>query len=210
MADGLFQTLSLFFARYGYWAIFFGVMLENAGLPVPGETVLLFAGFLAFRGDISLGRAILTGIIAASLGDSLGYCLGRFAGTAFVAKYVRRFKVLSRRFDRAQVHFLRHGHWAVFVGRFITGLRVFAGPLAGIFRMAYLRFLFFNFSGALIWATAVACVGFFFGSSWQDLVAFVGKFHEAVLVVAGVAALAAVIIYFRRRSRGRRATGREA
>jgi LPXTG-motif cell wall-anchored protein len=203
VADAIFQTLTVFFAHYGYWAIFFGVMLENAGLPVPGETVLLFAGFLAYQGDIELWRAILTAIVAASLGDSLGYCLGRFAGTAFVEKYVRRFKVLSGQFDRAHGLFLKHGHWAVFVGRFITGLRVFAGPLAGMFRMAYLRFLFFNFSGALIWASTVGCVGFFFGSSWDELVSFVEKFHQVVLIVLGLALLVALIYYLRRRRKGK-------
>jgi membrane protein DedA with SNARE-associated domain len=203
VADAIFQTLTIFFARYGYWAIFFGVMLENAGLPVPGETVLLFAGFLAYQGGIDLGRAILTGIIAAVLGDSMGYCLGRFAGTTFVEKYVRRFKILSGQFDRAQARFQKHGHWAVFVGRFITGLRVFAGPLAGMFRMAYLRFLFFNFSGALIWASTVGCVGFFFGSSWDDLVAFAEKFHQVVLIVLGLAGLVAIFDYLRRRRKKR-------
>ena len=203
MAETIFQTLSTFFARYGYWVIFFGVMLENAGLPVPGETVLLFAGFLAYQGEVHLWRAIITGIVAASAGDSLGYCLGRFAGTPFVEKYVRRFSILSRQFDRAQAQFQKYGHWAVFVGRFITGLRVFAGPLAGMFRMAYWRFLFFNFSGAMVWATTIACVGFLFGSSWEGLVRFVEKFHRLTLFAVVGAVLVGGIVYFTRRRRER-------
>ena len=173
MAEAIFNTLTEFFARYGYWVIFFGVMLENGGLPVPGETVLLFAGFLAYHGEINLTRAIFTAIAGATLGDSLGYRLGRFGGTAFVEKYVRRFKLLSRQFDRAQGHFVKYGHWAVFFGRFITGLRVFAGPLAGLFKMAYPRFFFFNFTGAVIWGFTIASVGFLFGGSWEALVEFV-------------------------------------
>lgn len=203
MADAIFQTLTVFFARYGYGAIFFGVMLENAGLPVPGETVLLFAGFLAYQGGIDLWRAILTAVVAASLGDSMGYCLGRFAGTPFVEKYVRRFKILSGQFDLAQARFQKHGHWAVFVGRFITGLRVFAGPLAGMFRMAYLRFLIFNFSGALIWASTVGSVGFLFGSSWESLVALIEKFHRMSLVALGMAVLVGGFLYIQHR-RGKR------
>lgn len=199
MAETLFQSLTLFFGRYGLWVIFFGVMLENAGLPIPGETVLLFAGFLAYRGEVHLGRAILTGIVAASIGDSLGYCLGRFAGTPFVEKYVRRFSFLVRQFDRAEKQFRQRGHWAVFVGRFITGLRVFAGPLAGMFRMAYLRFLFFNFTGAVIWASTVVSVGFLFGGSWESLVRRVGKFHRITLVGIGAAALAGLIFHLVRR-----------
>ena len=209
MADSIFQLLSDFFARYGYWVVFFGVMLENAGLPVPGETVLLFAGFLAYHGEIHLWRAIVTGMVAASLGDSFGYCLGRFAGTPFVDKYVRRFSILRRRFDRAQAHFQRHGHWAVFVGRFITGLRVFAGPLAGMFRMPYRRFLFFNFTGAVVWATTIACVGFLFGSSWESLVRFVRQFHRLTLGIVIMGAVVAGLIYWRKRRRAGRPESRE-
>jgi membrane protein DedA with SNARE-associated domain len=207
MAETLFQTLTLFFGRYGLWVIFFGVMLENGGLPVPGENVLLFAGFLAFRGEVNLWRAIVTGIVAASIGDSLGYCVGRFAGKPFVEKYVRRFSFLSKQFDRAEGQFRHHGHWAVFVGRFVTGLRVFAGPLAGMFRMAYLRFLFFNFTGAMIWATAIVSVGFLFGGSWESLVGFVEKLHWLTLVVLVVVLVVGMVFYVvRRRNRSHAGT----
>jgi membrane-associated protein len=193
VAEAIFQTLTAFFANYGYWVILFGVMLENAGLPVPGETVLIFAGFLAYHGEVRLGRAILTAIAGATLGDSLGYCLGRFGGAALYQKYVCRFGVLARQFNRSQALFLKHGHWAVFVGRFITGLRVFAGPLAGTFRLAYPRFLFFNFTGAVIWASTFGCLGFLFGSNWQRLVSFVHRLNRFVLVGVLIG-LAAVLV----------------
>jgi membrane protein DedA with SNARE-associated domain len=205
MAETLFQTLTVFFSHYGLWVIFFGVMLENAGLPVPGETVLLFAGFLAYRGEVHLWQAALTAIVAASTGDSLGYCLGRYAGKPFVEKYVHRFSFLSRQFNRAEARFRAHGHWAVFVGRFITGLRVFAGPLAGMFRMPYARFLFFNFSGAVLWASTIVAVGFVFGSSWERLVRFVERLHWITLAAIGVVALVAVIFYYARQRKRDRA-----
>jgi membrane-associated protein len=201
LADSIFQTLSDFFARYGYWTVFFGVMLENAGLPVPGETVLLFAGFLSYQGEVRLWRAIATGFAGAVLGDSGGYFLGRFAGTPFVAKYVRRFSVLSRQFSRAQDRFQKHGHWAVLVGRFITGLRVFAGPLAGMLRMPYPRFLIFNVAGAVLWATTIACVGFLFGSNWERLVGFIKEFNRLTLAVGALIAFVVMIIHFRRKVR---------
>lgn len=200
MADSIFQILSHFFEDYGYWVVFFGVMLENAGLPVPGETVLIFSGFLAYHGEVRLGRAILTAIAGATVGDSLGYCLGRFGGAAFFERYVRSFRTLSRQFDRSQALFLKHGHWAVFVGRFITGLRVFAGPLAGIFRLPYHRFLFFNFTGAIAWATTFGCVGFLFGSSWERLVRVVQRLHGVILGAAIIVVfVAGVFWYWRRR-----------
>jgi len=203
VAETLFQILSDFFARYGYWVIFFGVMLENAGLPVPGETVLIFSGFLAYQGEVRLGRAILTAIAGATMGDSLGYCLGRFGGAALYEKLVRRFRILARQFDRSRALFLKYGHWAVFVGRFVTGLRVFAGPLAGTFRMTYSRFLFFNFTGAVAWATTFGCLGFFFGSNWERLVSFVRHLDRVVLAVV-LLGLVAVLIGRAVRRRRRR------
>ncbi len=199
VAETFFQALSDFFARYGYWVVFFGVMLENGGLPVPGETVLLFAGFLAYHGQIRLVRAILTAIAGAAVGDSLGYCLGRFGGTRFVEKYRRRFFISARRFDRAQVLYLKHGHWAVFVARFIAGLRVLSGIFAGSFRMPYLRFLTFDFSGAVVWATTIGCVGFLLGSNWERVVRFVKRFDQIILGMVAVAILVAGVIYLKRR-----------
>jgi membrane-associated protein len=201
VANPIFQILSDFFARYGYWVVFFGVMLENAGLPVPGETVLILSGFLAYHGEVRLGRAILTAIVGATTGDSLGYCLGRFGGGALYEKCVRHFRILSRQYDRSRALFLKYGHWAVFVGRFITGLRVFAGPLAGIFRLPYLGFLLFNFTGAVGWAIAFGCLGFFFGSSWERLLRVVKELHYAVLAAGLIALVAALVVYFRRRRR---------
>ncbi len=192
MADTAFQILSDFFARYGYWVIFFGVMLENAGLPVPGETVLLFAGFLAYHGRLDLTRAIVTAIVGATTGDSLGFLVGRYGGTALVNRFLKRWKFVATRFDNAQKLFLKYGQWAVFTARFITGLRVFAGVLAGLFLMPYPRFLFFNFTGAVCWAIAIGYVGFFFGSSWERLVNFLKQMDRITLA----AVLAFILIFF--------------
>ncbi len=194
MADTAFQILSDFFARYGYWVIFFGVMLENAGLPVPGETVLLFAGFLAYHGRLDLARAIVTAIVGATTGDSLGFLVGRYGGTAFVNRFLRRWKLVATRFDYAQKLFLKYGQWAVFTARFITGLRVFAGVLAGLFLMPYPRFLFFNFTGAVCWAIAIGYVGFFFGSSWERLVNFLKQMDRITLAVVLAGILIVVVV----------------
>ena len=201
MIESLFQTLAEFFARYGYGVVFFGVMLENGGLPLPGETVLLFAGFLAYQGETRLVWTIAIAIAGATTGDSLGYLVGRYGGNAFFDRYVRRFKFLSRQFDGAKALFLRHGHWAVFTGRFITGLRVFAGPLAGLFKMPYPRFLVYNFSGAVIWATVIACLGFLFGRSLENLAHVAKNFNRLTLGLVGVLVLVGLIVYLKRRAK---------
>lgn len=192
-----------FFSRYGYWAIFFGVMLENAGIPVPGETVLLFAGFLAYHEKLDLVPAILVAIAGATCGDSIGFLIGHYGGRAFVENYLGKFSLVAKSFEHAQSLFLKYGQWAVFSGRFITGLRMFAGILAGLFRMPYLRFLFFNFTGATAWAIAITYVGFMFGSSWELVQQHLRRMDETILVVVVLAILAGVIAYYVNRKRSR-------
>jgi membrane protein DedA with SNARE-associated domain len=200
VANSIFQLLSEFFARYGYWVVFFGVMLENIGVPIPGETVLLFAGFLAFQGKIHILPAILTAIAGATIGASLGYALGRFGGTSVVDRFVRRFPRVAKRYDDAQRMFLKHGQWAVFAARFITGVRVFAGIVAGVLRMPFPIFVSFSFAGAVCWALVIGYVGFLFGSSWGTLVSFVGRVNRiAIAVIAGGAVVMILIHLFRRR-----------
>ncbi len=210
MLQTAFSTLSHFFADYGYWVIFFGVMLENAGIPLPGETVLLFAGFLAFHGELDLLPAILTAIAGATLGDTGGYWIGRSGGRPFVDKYLRRFRLVARPFDHSEVLFLRYGQWAVFVGRFITGLRVFAGILAGLFRMPYRRFLLFNFTGATAWAVAVTTLGYVFGNQWRRILHFLMRFDQITLIAIALGILAAAVVWGIRRLRKRAKGGQGA
>jgi membrane-associated protein len=199
VANSIFQILTDFYARYGYWVIFFGVMLENAGLPIPGETVLLFAGFLAFHGKVKLLPAILIAVVGATTGDSLGFLLGRYGGATFVNRFLRRYAWIAKRYDDAQKLFVRYGPWAVFTARFITGLRVFSGILAGVLLMPYLRFLFFNFTGAVCWALTIGCIGFFFGSNWERLVSFFEQMNRVMLVVVLAAVVVALVIRWTRR-----------
>lgn len=201
VAHSIFHLLSDFFARYGYWVIFFGVMLENAGLPVPGETVLLFAGYLAYHGKLQLLPAILVAIAGATIGDSLGFLLGRYGGTALVHRFLRWIPWVAKRYDDAHVLFLKYGSWAVFTARFITGLRVFAGILAGVLLMPYPRFLLFNFSGAVCWALFMGLLGFLFGSSWDRLVNLLTQLDRITLVIIGVGALVLFVLRVLRRRR---------
>src|SRR5690242_5334765 len=196
MAHTIFQTLADFFSKYGYWVVFFGVMLENAGIPIPGETVLLFAGFLAYHQKIDLVPSILVAIAGATIGDSVGFLIGLLGGRAFVDRFIRRSHAVRRSFDYSQTLFLKYGQWAVFIGRFITGLRMFAGIIAGLFRMRYRRFLFFNFTGATIWAIAVTYVGFLFGNSWQLVEEHLLEVNEVVLAAILTAVLIAVTSYY--------------
>jgi membrane protein DedA with SNARE-associated domain len=189
----IYRFLTRFFARYGYGAVFGGVMFENAGLPVPGESVLLFGGFLAHEGILKLKWVIVLAIAGAIVGDNLGYLLGRYGAVKLLRRLRGRAFLTEQRFDQAESAILRYGAWAVFVARFIIGLRILAGPLAGGVRMRYPQFLLANAAGALLWGTTIGIAGYLLGSSWQRLVRFARNLDLAVLIVVVVAALVWIV-----------------
>ncbi len=193
MAHVIYRLLTRFFARYGYGAVFGGVMLENAGLPVPGETVLLFGGFLAHEGTLRLKWVIVTAILGAIVGDNLGYWIGHSGGDKLLRRIRGHAFLTERRFDQAENAILRYGAWAVFVARFIAGLRILAGPLAGGFRMRYRYFLLANAAGAVLWGTAIGVAGYALGSSWQRLVHFARNLDLAILIAVVAGALVLIV-----------------
>ena len=180
------QWLLDLFSHYGYAVVFFGVFLENTGLPVPGETMVLAGGALAHYGHLSLVRVIVITIIAAVLGDNLGFFIGRRGGRRLIERFGRKVGITARRIAEFDRFFDRHGAKTVFVARFITGLRVFCAILAGGSGVRWRTFLFFNATGAIVWGTAIAIVGYLLGHSWDTLERLVGGtgILGSILVVA--------------------------
>lgn len=182
------QWLIDLFARYGYAAVFGGVFLENTGLPIPGETVLLAAAAIAHDGTLRLPLVILTAIAGATLGDNLGFFIGRRGGRRLAERYGARLGFTPRRLRQFDAFFARHGGRTVFFARFITGLRVVGAVLAGGSGMRWPAFLFYNACGAVTWCTVVAAVGYAFGHSWQLLEKWVGRTSLIALLAVAVAA----------------------
>ena len=193
------QWLTDLFARYGYAAVFFGVLLENAGVPVPGETMVLAGGALAHYGHLSLVTVILVAIIAATLGDNTGFAIGRKGGRRLIERYGSRFGATPARLREFDRFFEKHGAKTVLVARFITGLRVFCAILAGGSGMPWPSFIIFNAAGAILWSTTIAVVGYFLGRSWETIERAIGGAGLAGLI----AALALVTLWI---VRSRRAT----
>src|ERR687890_190087 len=135
--------------QYGYLLIFFGVMAESMGVPLPGETILISAGIVAQRGSLNLGDAILLGILGAVVGDQIGYWIGREGGRPFILRYGRYVLITPQRLERAEAFFARHGGKAVFMARFFSGLRVFGALVAGVSRMHWGTFIFYNALGGV-------------------------------------------------------------
>jgi membrane protein DedA with SNARE-associated domain len=185
------------FARYGYAVVFAGVFLENTGLPVPGETMLLAGGALAHMGRLSLLWVIVTGIFGATSGDSLGFFIGRRGGRTIAERHGWRVGFTRERLLEFDRFFDRHGAKTVFVARFITGLRVVGAVMAGGSGMPWTTFIVYNASGAIVWATAVALAGYALGQSWDLLETWVGRASLVGLVIAAALVIAWVL---RRRS----------
>jgi len=141
--------------RYGYLTVFFGVMLESAGVPLPGETVLIAAGALVHKGVLDFKDTLFFGILGAVTGDQIGYWVGRFGGRPFLLRWGRYALITPERLGHAKAFFARHGGRAVFLARFVTGLRVFGALVAGTSRMPWGKFVLYNVLGGTMWATLV-------------------------------------------------------
>jgi membrane protein DedA with SNARE-associated domain len=182
-----------YFTHHGLPLLFLVVMLESFGIPLPGETALIFFGVLASKGDYDIASVIAVAAVAAIVGDNLGYWLiGRLGGRALL----RRNRWLKRWADtvlpRAEGIMRRHGGKTVFFGRFVAVLRFTAAWVAGLGRMRWWRFLFWNAAGGVVWATAVGLVAFYGGKAAADAIQRYGLFAAAGVVVLLVGAWLAV------------------
>lgn len=197
--------LTAAFGRYGYLVLFIGVFLENLGIPVPGETALLAAGFFAKQHVLRLAIVIPCAMVAAILGDNFGYWIGRRGGRGFVEHYGKFVGLSAKRLDAVDAYFRKHGPRTIFFARFISGIRVFAAIFAGISEIPWTRFLLFNTAGAIVWSTTIALLGYVFGQSWKLLEHWVGR--GGLFLVAVV--VCAILLATLRRHRGRIATAIE-
>jgi membrane protein DedA with SNARE-associated domain len=181
----MFDWLRTFIADYGYWAVALVLLCENAGIPVPGESTLLLASFLAYsEHQLHLGWIIMVATCAATLGDNLGYAIGHYGGRPLLDRYQSVLRIPPATVRRGEEMFARYGAATIFFARFVFGVRVFAGPLAGVLRMRWRAFVIFNFLGAAVWVTTIAGAGYLFGQHWRNLLRVMQRFNIAVLVAA--------------------------
>jgi membrane protein DedA with SNARE-associated domain len=198
MGERLFEYVQTLFQDWGYWTVMIVLLLENAGVPVPGETVLLFASFLAYsEGELRLPYIIFIGIAACTIGDNLGYVIGHRGGRPLLARYQHMFRIRDATIRRGERLFARHGALAIFFARFIFGMRIIAGPLAGVLCMPWRQFVLYNFLGATAWVTVISLVGYFFGSEWDTLVKVMGKVN---LLLALIFILLVTLLWHRYRA----------
>ncbi len=174
-------------AHLGYPILFGLVGAESVGIPVPGETALITAGVLARHGQFQIGLVILIAATAGIIGDNIGYLIGRNGGR----KLLERPGLLEDRrrelLEKGEPFFRKHGPKAVFLGRWVAGLRIAAAWLAGINRMHWPVFLFWNALGAVAWATSVGLLAYYLGPTAEKIFKYVGVTGIALAAVALIA-----------------------
>ncbi|HZS15846.1 MAG TPA: DedA family protein [Candidatus Dormibacteraeota bacterium] len=185
------QQLLHLVEHLGYLIVFLGVGIESLGVPVPGETALIIGAVLAAQGHLNPAGVAAAGLSGAVLGDNTGYLVGHRWGQRLISARGIRNVYDPRRVAVAERFFERHGWTAVFFGRFVAILRIFAGPLAGLHHMPWTHFLLANAAGGVIWVAAVVTAGLLVGGNLDHLIQLVSR--AGYVGLAGVVVLGAVL-----------------
>ena len=173
-----------FFTHHGLPVLFLAVLVESFGIPVPGETALIAFGVLASQGHYSIVEVIGFAIAGAIIGDNLGYwIIGRWGGRALFRRWGWLNQYAERVLPRAERIMRDHGGKTVFFGRFITVLRYTAAWVAGIGRMEWWKFLFWNAAGGICWATAVGLVAYYSGHAAADAIQRYGIYAAVGIIL---------------------------
>lgn len=189
------QNLDHLLALYGYWAVLVFVAIESMGVPFPGETMLLAAAIYAgSTHHLNIWLVIAAAAAGAIIGDNVGYAVGREGGYRVLRRFGRLIWVRERELKLGEYLFLRHGGKVVFFGRFVSILRTYAAFLAGVNRMPYPRFFFFNATGGILWACLYGLGGYALGKSVDRIAGPLG----VVLGIIAASIIIAFLIFLKR------------
>lgn len=179
---GFIQALAPTINKYGYLGVGGLIALEDFGVPVPGETVLITAAFFAGLGHLSIFAVFLVGFIGAVLGDNIGFAIGEYGGHPLVERYGRYIFLTPMRIKKTEQFFNRNGGKVVVVARFVEGLRQANGIIAGLSAMKWAKFITYNAIGAALWVGFWSTVGYFGGSHIAAFLRYQLYFAIVVLV----------------------------
>ncbi len=177
-------------AQYGYVALIGSMMLGIIGLPIPDETLLMFAGYLVFKNSLQLHFVMLSAFLGSVAGISLSYEIGRRYGLSVLLKLHIPF-FSEEKFESARDWYRRFGKWTLIVGYFIPGIRHLTAFTAGVSGLRYRSFGLFAYTGALIWSTTFILLGELVGDRWR---AVSDEIRSNLILFTGIAALVLLAI----------------
>jgi membrane protein DedA with SNARE-associated domain len=192
------QGVTHFIEDYGLFFLFAIVCLESAGLWLPGETALIAAAVYAAKGHLSIVAIIAVAAAAAIIGDNIGYWIGREGGRRLIYRWTWLQRYADRVIPPAERFFERHGGKAVFLARFFGGVRVTGAWMAGITRMTWWRFLFWNAAGGIAWAVAISLIAYYAGKAAADSISKYGVYGGIALAVVLVLGIVGIHVWRRR------------
>src|SRR5215469_7306803 len=203
---GILASLAPVLDHYGYLAVGGFILVEDFGIPLPGETILIAASVYAGSGRLNIFGVALVALAAAIIGDNIGYAIGYFGGRALVLRYGKYVGLTSERLDKAERFFDRYGGLVVAGARFIEGLRQANGIVAGTSHMHWLKFLGFNALGAALWVGVWTSVGYLAGGHITVIYHTVTRYSLYFLI--GLAVVVAALVVRSVMRRRRRAAGK--
>jgi membrane protein DedA with SNARE-associated domain len=180
------ETVQSLASQYGYLAVFVGILLENLGIPLPGETITIVGGFLAGSGELNYWFVLAAAATGAFIGGICGYFVGKYGGWSLMLGFARVFRLQEVQLEEIKTKFSENSVKAVFFGRFIALIRIFTSPMAGVVEMPFGQFMAVNLAGAITWASVMTTLAFFVGRvvSLEHLLAWVSKFAIVALLIA--------------------------
>lgn len=204
--DRIFEWVS----TYGYGAIFVLLLLGIVGLPIPDETLLVFSGYLIFKGTLRPVPAFLTALAGSWCGISLSYTIGRGLGKGAVSKYGRHLHLTEERLDKVHGWFNRVGHWALAIGYFIAGLRHLTAIVAGMSKLEFGSFAAYAWSGGAVWVLTFILLGFFLGEQWRSIAELVHRDvgYASLALLLAIAVILLIRFLLKRKQAGAAAVPR--
>jgi membrane protein DedA with SNARE-associated domain len=206
---GFLAIVGSYLGHYGYWAILLLVLVEDFGIPLPGETILIAGAVYAGTGRLSVVGVGVVGFGAAVIGDNIGFVIGHFGGRALVTRWGRYVFLTGEQLDKAERFFERRGGAVITIARFLEGLRQANGIIAGISGMHWLRFLAFNALGAALWTGTWVSAGYFAGNHITTIYDYITRYSYYALIALAAALVAWIAFRVRRARRARRAKTRD-
>ena len=183
---------------YGPIALFFLLVLGVVGLPIPDESLLVFSGVLISQGKLHRETTLLAAIAGSLSGITISYFLGRTLGLGVVHRFGKYLHVDDQKLDRMQLWLKGRGHWALFIGYYIAGVRHVTALLAGASKLDFRTFALYAWSGGIIWVTLFLTIGYYVGEDWQRILHLIERDLRLISVVLALAALGYGVWYWGR------------